>query len=77
MIPRDGVRLLAERTPHMERTLDNTRILETEVKMAPRSVDEPDNGGLLVWVVDMASHRVVRRRVGRRAEQKAALHSER
>lgn len=60
----------------MERTLDNTRILDTEVDMAPRQPDEPDTGGLLVWVVDMESHRVVRRRVGRTGH-KAAIHSER
>ncbi|MCK9519232.1 MAG: hypothetical protein M0R74_09470 [Dehalococcoidia bacterium] len=61
----------------MERTLEQARARESEVDAAPRSLENPDEAGLLVWVVDMESHRVVRRRVGRHTDRQAAVYSER
>lgn len=60
----------------MERTLEDVRTTEIPSD-APREGVGPENAGPAVWVVDMESHRVVRRRVQRHHEPSLAYHLDR
>jgi hypothetical protein len=61
----------------MEQTLEDIRAPETPSNPPRDDGGSPENAGPAVWVVDMKSHRIVRRRVQRRHEPSLAYHLDR
>jgi|GEM_PF-3267607 len=69
---------VVERGSVMDRQFDDTRAQEREQsdKATPESGAATEHNPP-VWVVDMKSHRVVRRRAARHLDRQGAVHSER